>query len=304
MGKKIGMVAVLLLVFPLVGLAQQSGTATGSIAALIAQLQAQIQALQSQLTALHQAQTNVGQAVSDVNSTVRLIRNLREGMSGDDVKALQAVLSQDMSVYPEGLITGYFGKATARAVKKYQEKNGLPGVGNVGPLTLGKLNKELDNQPLALEDSNGTKIPCAIVPPGHLIAPGYLRKNNGVTPVVPACQTLPPGILAKLNGYTTGTSSTSSVDTVPPVISGISSTASSDNASVSWLTNEPATSQVQYGTSSLLGTFTPLNLVLATSHTQAITGLATGTVYYFSVWSKDAALNTATSSVNSFTTTQ
>jgi len=50
-------------------------------------------------------------------------------------------LSQTPSIYPEGQVTGYFGKATEAAVKKFQEKYGIRITGEVGPQTRAKLNE-------------------------------------------------------------------------------------------------------------------------------------------------------------------
>jgi peptidoglycan hydrolase-like protein with peptidoglycan-binding domain len=60
-------------------------------------------------------------------------------MSGNDISQLQALLAAKAGIYPEGLITGYFGPATKRAVQRFQEQNGLPSVGRVGPATRAKL---------------------------------------------------------------------------------------------------------------------------------------------------------------------
>lgn len=78
-------------------------------------------------------------------STSLFLKSLNYGMKDGDVVALQTILSKDKSVYPEGDITGYFGKATLRAVKAFQKKYGIakegdPGFGNVGPSTRIKLN--------------------------------------------------------------------------------------------------------------------------------------------------------------------
>lgn len=58
-------------------------------------------------------------------------RNLTQGVSGKDVTAVQQVLAADRSVYPEGLVNGSFGAATAGAVKRFQAKYGLPQTGVV-----------------------------------------------------------------------------------------------------------------------------------------------------------------------------
>ena len=72
---------------------------------------------------------------------------LRRGMENAQVKALQALLALDSALYPEKLITGYFGELTENAVKRFQTRygivsNGSPdstGYGLVGPQTRSKL---------------------------------------------------------------------------------------------------------------------------------------------------------------------
>lgn len=70
-------------------------------------------------------------------------RNLKRGASGDDVARLQRYLAVDPLIYPEALVTGYFGPATEAAVRRWQTKHfivssGTPettGYGMVGPRT-------------------------------------------------------------------------------------------------------------------------------------------------------------------------
>lgn len=68
--------------------------------------------------------------------------DLKQGMTGDEVKALQTAL-QIEGVFPTALpVTGFFGTITLDAVKKYQIKyNITPVAGFVGPLTRGRLNQ-------------------------------------------------------------------------------------------------------------------------------------------------------------------
>jgi len=87
-------------------------------------------------------------------------------------------------------------------------------------------------------------------------------------------------------------------DTTPPAISGVTAS----GGAVSWTTNEPSTSQVDYGTTSAYGSTTALDSTLTTSHRQTLPGLAPSTTYHFRVRSRDAAGNTATSSDQTFTT--
>lgn len=237
--------------------------------------------------------------------TVNMIGNLHQGDVGEKVKYLQALLAADPSVYPQGLITGYFGAATAQAVKQYQKKHGLSAVGSIGPQTLKKLKSELEDTPIAIVQGTATStgMICAIVPPGHLIAPGWLKKhpNNGV--IVPACQTLPPGIAKKIGTTTPPTTP----DTLAPAISGASiGSIASTSANVSWTTNEPASSKVYFGTTTPLSLGSAANIfsaTLVTSHALALSGLTASTTYYYVIESKDAADNTATTSQSNFSTT-
>lgn len=135
-----------------------------------------------------------------------LAKGLAQGAHGDQVKILQVILAADPSIYPEGVISGTFGPLTKRAVMRFQKAYDLPQVGAVGPKTLLQLNKELKQNPIALEFSTATpKVSrlCAIVPQGHLIAPGWLKKQEGALPVVPVCQTISPGILKQLETAST-----------------------------------------------------------------------------------------------------
>lgn len=72
-----------------------------------------------------------------------LNRELQLGMSGSDVSSLQAFLALDNTIYPQGRVTGYFGSLTKSAVSNFQVRNGIPGVGRVGPATLPVLNFQM-----------------------------------------------------------------------------------------------------------------------------------------------------------------
>ena len=82
----------------------------------------------------------------DELTTVGLMYGDRE----EEVKLLQTWLAKDKKVYPEGLVTGYFGFLTERAVIRFQEKYASEiltpqgfskGTGIVDELTLKKLNE-------------------------------------------------------------------------------------------------------------------------------------------------------------------
>lgn len=78
-------------------------------------------------------------------SPATLSRQLEFGMSGSDVTALQTFLASDITLYPQGLVTGYFGPLTKAAVIRFQAQKGLPQVGRVGPQTLAAIGNLADN---------------------------------------------------------------------------------------------------------------------------------------------------------------
>jgi Inosine-uridine preferring nucleoside hydrolase/Purple acid Phosphatase, N-terminal domain len=92
-------------------------------------------------------------------------------------------------------------------------------------------------------------------------------------------------------------------DTTAPSITGVGAgSISSSGATIAWGTDEPADSQVEYGTTSSYGSATPLNTTLTLSHSQTISGLAAGTLYHYRVKSRDPAGNLAVSPDFTFTT--
>ena len=92
-------------------------------------------------------------------------------------------------------------------------------------------------------------------------------------------------------------------DTSPPAISGVTATAlQPTGGTITWTTNEPANSQVEYGTTTSYGTSTTLDPALATGHSQALTGLTPNTGYNYRVVSIDGAGNRAVSANATFTT--
>ena len=57
------------------------------------------------------------------------------GQKGDVIKNLQEILKEDPAIYPEGLVTGYFGSLTEKAIKKIQAKCGIPETGQLDEVT-------------------------------------------------------------------------------------------------------------------------------------------------------------------------
>ena len=72
---------------------------------------------------------------------ITITKSLKLGSQDSEVKALQQALAQDKTIYPEGLVTGYYGQATQRAIIRFQKKYGIDPVGFVGPQTRKKINE-------------------------------------------------------------------------------------------------------------------------------------------------------------------
>lgn len=129
-----------LVVLVSVGFAAPASAQTTDAAAQIQTLLAQIKALQAQIAQLQ------GQAASNsscINLSFSLYADQTDRDTNGEVTKLQQFLAQDSSIYPSGLVTGYFGPLTEAAVQRWQARNGVvssgspetTGYGFVGPKT-------------------------------------------------------------------------------------------------------------------------------------------------------------------------
>lgn len=180
-------------------------------------------------------------------SAATLYRQLEIGMRGTDVSDLQAFLATDRTIYPQGLVTGYFGTLTRSAVSNFQARNGIATVGRVGPITMAAINAQM---------------------------------IGGV----------------------------SGVDRTGPVIGTIAVTSSTNWATLNWNTNENTGAVVYYST-------TPISMIegsptsgvtiggnsflvhtdLRAVHSATVTGLTSGTTYYYVVYVRDGNGNESVS---------
>jgi phosphodiesterase/alkaline phosphatase D-like protein len=95
----------------------------------------------------------------------------------------------------------------------------------------------------------------------------------------------------------------STADTIGPAISLVNaSEITTSGATVTWTTNEAATSQVEYGLTEEYGSVSPLDASLVNSHSVDLTGLKAGKTYHYRAISKDAANNQAVSADATFKT--
>jgi exopolysaccharide biosynthesis protein len=72
---------------------------------------------------------------------------------------------------------------------------------------------------------------------------------------------------------------------VPAFINDVSANPDDTAATITWTTIDPATSQVQYGPTTELGSSTVLQSALVTNHAALLSGLTPGTGYYFKILS-------------------
>ncbi|MBI3572717.1 MAG: LysM peptidoglycan-binding domain-containing protein [Candidatus Kerfeldbacteria bacterium] len=91
-------------------------------------------------------------------------------------------------------------------------------------------------------------------------------------------------------------------DTTAPSISSFTASPGTTSATLTWTSNEAATSQIDYGVTTVYGTTTTEDTSLLTSHSVTISGLTAATEYHARANSIDQAGNVGSSSDLSFTT--
>lgn len=81
----------------------------------------------------------------DETIPAEFLYDLEKEMQNDDVERLQSLLASLSEIYPEGIISGYFGELTEKAVQRFQLKYGVVnseddiGFGYFGPKTRAKI---------------------------------------------------------------------------------------------------------------------------------------------------------------------
>jgi len=145
-------------------------------------------------------------------------------------------------------------------------------------------------------------VPVATPPPDPTPAPTATATPTPTptpTPVIVSPTPTPTPVASP-----TPTPTGSTADTTAPVISAVTvSNVSQTGATISWSLTEPATGQVQYGTSTTYAFRSKLEAsYLYSAHVQTLGGLSAGTRYYIRVVSTDRAGNVGWSAGSSFWT--
>lgn len=128
----------------------------------IAQLLAQVQLLQAQLNVIEGGEPlgpvpgfyantlgTVNANIADAERCLSLSTDLSRGDENTEVEKLQKFLAKDPRVYPEGIVSGYYGRLTELAVQRYQCAQGIvctgtaqsTGYGVAGPKTRATLKR-------------------------------------------------------------------------------------------------------------------------------------------------------------------
>ena len=206
-----------------------------------------------------------------------LNRNLSIGMSGSDVSALQTFLSQNNTIYPQGLVTGYYGFLTEAAVSNFQSRNEINPVGQVGPVTLPILNLQIAN---GMNNASGAR--------GSVILSGTGNNTSNTS-----------------NTYVGGTA---------PIITSVNLSVLRNSANVSWNTDQAAKGVVYYNTVPLALT-TSLTDVGVNGGFSAMTdtsfrnfqsvslpNLQANTTYYYMIYTTDQGGNVSVTWPSTFQT--
>lgn len=114
----------------------------------IAEMVSLIADLQKQIKAIIEKMAQKGLkplAIASIsNAAGKISQNWALGQTSSEIRLIQAALAKIPGVYPQGLVTGYFGKLTQAAISRFQVRNNLPAAGIIDTATRQRLNQLLD----------------------------------------------------------------------------------------------------------------------------------------------------------------
>ncbi|MBU6388544.1 peptidoglycan-binding protein [Patescibacteria group bacterium] len=282
------------------------GTSTApSLVDVLQQLQIQNQLLASEVADLRTKAEEVH--LKDV-----LPRTLKRGDSGDDVKTLQALLS-GVSDAAATSTTGFYGGMTEKAVKDLQEQAGLKGTGVFDAQTRDALAASIQDQAAAAS----ADVPIDV---SSIADPQQTMQNlqDQISKLSSALSDT-QATVADLQNQVTNLESEIAVmqnavsqplpatPTPQPLsISNIQvGTITKTSAAITWTTNNPSTSEVDYSQNSSMPvsqTLTVKDATMVTGHTATLSSLSSGVTYYYRIISEDNTNTIANSSNLTFTT--
>jgi peptidoglycan hydrolase-like protein with peptidoglycan-binding domain len=328
-------------VFPRIGLAPlrlmaavgeaasttEAGAASSSSATVIDALQQ-----------LHDQQQGLATVVADLQAKSEsaglentFTRTLRRGDSGADVKELQGFLEQLSLTTASSSATGYYGRATSKAVSNLQSQVGIKQTGIFDRATRSALIELLVSQATSSASSSLLIDPSSIPDPQQEIQDlknqvaqlssqlsdtqttlsDLQNQISDLTSTMSGLQTsvtsaAPAPAPAPAPTPTPAPAPSASPSHQPLAISNIQAgSITTSSAIVTWTTNNPSSSEVDYSLNSLFPvaqTKTVTSSALTTTHSVSLPGLSSGATYHYRVISKDAAGSTASSSSLVFTT--
>ncbi len=160
------------------GLAQAASLTTGQIDAVLNLLTAfgvSTSTIATVQSTLEGATVSTSTPAVQQNGCATISGNLGEGDDNGDVSNLQRFLDRHSTVYPNGLITGYFGSLTEKAIEHFQEDHGIvatgtpetTGFGFLGPRTREEISREMEQDCQGENAQGGEQDHAASTSPEH-----------------------------------------------------------------------------------------------------------------------------------------
>jgi peptidoglycan hydrolase-like protein with peptidoglycan-binding domain len=104
--------------------------------------------LLAQIESLTELIAELQEILSGSKGDAAFTHTVAEGSQNDSVRLLQEVLASDPAIYPEALVTGYFGPMTGAALMRFQQTWGLQVTGTFTTETRFVLNEVVKNKPV------------------------------------------------------------------------------------------------------------------------------------------------------------
>ncbi|MGC1850804.1 MAG: N,N-dimethylformamidase beta subunit family domain-containing protein, partial [Solirubrobacterales bacterium] len=205
--------------------------------------------------------------------------------------AFVANMHTDKVVLPES--DAIIASAQARGVPIVSARQMLTWLDGRNQSSFGSIGWSGNELSFTISPGSGASGLRAMVPTSSAVGPLSGLKRGG-TPVTTTTSTI-KGIEYAFFDATAGSYTATYAAKASPVISNVQAQAKNDGtATVTWDTNESATSRVDYGTSAGSLPFNVSNSSLVASHSLQLSGLEPDTTYHFRVTSVDSEANSVT----------